>query len=172
MQNSQQRPYQQQQARKLDCFWCGEDHFVRDCPYDKPPLNHAVGPSQQFATVPQYCKDCAIEHLSKDCPNKPVVSTAPVGKTGLNLVEIIPSPTISETELEIEIIPLRVITRTQARVQQEESNISQTQQQGDEDKNTKKRRGRPRKEGQEAKNHLGNKQPERRRYYEGYYAKS
>ena len=109
----QQRPYQQQ-ARKLECFRCAGDHFVRDCPYDKPPLNQSIGTTQQFSTVPQYCKGCAIEHLSKDCPDKPVVTTAPVGKIGLNLVEIIPSPTSSETEPELGNVPVRVITRNQA----------------------------------------------------------
>ena len=73
------KPYQQQ-ARKLECFRCGGDHFVQDFPYEKPPLNQAVGIAQQFSTVPQYCKDCAIEHLSKDCPDKPVVTIAQVGK--------------------------------------------------------------------------------------------
>ena len=35
-QTPQQRPYQQQ-ARKLECFRCGDNHFVRECPFDKPP---------------------------------------------------------------------------------------------------------------------------------------
>ena len=50
-QNPQQRPYQQQ-VRKLECFRCGGDHFVRDCPYKKPPLNQVVGLTQQFSAVP------------------------------------------------------------------------------------------------------------------------
>ena len=36
-------------------------------------------------------------------------------KIGLNLVEIIPSPTSSETEPELGNVPVRVITRNQAR---------------------------------------------------------
>ena len=97
---------------------------MRDCPYEKPPLNQVVGLTQQFLAVPQYCKDCAIEHLRKDCPEKPVATTAQVGKMGLNLVEIIPSPTTSETEPQIRNIPLRVITRAEAREFQEENHSS------------------------------------------------
>ena len=44
---TQQRPYQQQ-TKKLECFRCGGDHFVQDCPYEKPPLNQTVSMTQQF----------------------------------------------------------------------------------------------------------------------------
>ena len=88
---------------------------MQDFPYERPPLNQAIGMSQQFPAVPQYCKGCAIEHLSKDCPKKPIVAVAQIGKIGLNFVKVIPSPTTSETEQEMGNVPLRVVTRAQAR---------------------------------------------------------
>ena len=84
---------------------------MRGCPYDKPPLNQSLRTPPQFSNVPQYCKGCVIDHLSKDFPYKPVATTTPGGKIGLNLVEIIPSPTSSEIEPQLGNVPVRVITR-------------------------------------------------------------
>ena len=122
-------------------------------------LNQAIGIAQQFSIVPQYCKDCAIEHLSKDCPNKPIVTTTQVGKIGLSLVEIIPSLASSETKPELGNVPLKVITRAQAREVLEENHSVQAQKPEDENGNKKKKRGRPRQKRTKSKKSLEGQQP-------------
>ena len=57
----------------------------------------------------------------KDCPEKPKTSENVRGKATLNMVGVIPSPQTSETEAEVSNIPLRVITRSQARNVEESS---------------------------------------------------
>ena len=52
---------------------------------------------------------CGIDHLSKDCPTK-TKEIGVQGKTTLNYIEVIEEPTKSEK------VPLKVITRTQAKV--------------------------------------------------------
>lgn len=51
----------------------------------------------------------------KDCPNKPKASENVKGKTMLNLVGVMPSPQTLETEIETVNIPLKVVTRNQAK---------------------------------------------------------
>ena len=85
------------------CFKCGgTDHWARDCPNDKPGTN--------WPRVERYCAGCHIEHLSKDCPNKP--KPAGPSTSSLHLVDIIPSPPTSGSD---EVVSLRVVTRAQAR---------------------------------------------------------
>ena len=89
------------------CFKCGgTDHWARECPNDKPSMN--------WPRVERFCPSFHIEHLSKNCPNKP---TPPANATGpstsnLHLVDIIPSPPTPGSD---EIASLRVVTRAQAR---------------------------------------------------------
>ena len=61
----------------------------------------------------RYCGGCGIDHLSRDCPNKPK-ETGTQGKATLHYVKI-----IQELE-ENETIPLRVVTRMQARQQKQQ----------------------------------------------------
>lgn len=87
------------------CFKCGGlDHWAKDCPCDRPTMN--------WPRVKRFCLGCHINHLSKDCPNKPVPATTQGPSTSsINLVEIIPSPSTLGGD---EIASLRVITRAQA----------------------------------------------------------
>ena len=92
------------------CYGCGGDHWYRDCPNkkDKPT---GIPPIRRF------CLDCAIKHLIQDCPSNPELK----GKANLNYVEIIhaSSPSSSETE---QVVPIKVITRAQAKAQGQQAN--------------------------------------------------
>ena len=89
------------------CFKCGStDHWARDCPSDKPSLN--------WPRVERFCPGCHLEHLSKNCPDKPKPPPNATGPTtsSLHLVDIIPSPPTSGSD---EVVSLRAVTRAQAR---------------------------------------------------------
>ena len=58
----------------------------------------------------RYYGGCGIDHLSRDCPNKPK-EMGTQGKATLHYVEIVKEPEENET------IPLRVVTRAQAQQQ-------------------------------------------------------
>ena len=58
--------------------------------------------------------DCRIKHLIQDCPSNPELK----GKTSLNLVELIQSPCHSSSKSD-PIVPINVITRAQARDQEQ-----------------------------------------------------
>ena len=62
-----------------------------------------------------YCNGCSVTHLVKDYPKRPKDSNKMGRKTMLNIVGVIPSPQTSETETEMGNVPLRVVTRAQAR---------------------------------------------------------
>ncbi|MCO5577323.1 hypothetical protein L7F22_031151 [Adiantum nelumboides] len=84
------------------CFKCGSmDHWARDCPKETQP--HVDWPR-----VERHCPGCHVDHLSKDCPSKPVAATAGPSTSSLNFVEIIPSPSTSGID---EVASLRVVTR-------------------------------------------------------------
>ena len=89
------------------CYRCVGDHFVRHCPIEASDKGNREPP---WPRVLRYCGGCGIDHLSKDCPNKPK-ETGSQGKATLHYVEI-----IEELE-ENETIPLRVVTRAQAQQQ-------------------------------------------------------
>ena len=90
------------------CFKCGStDHWARECPTDRPGV--------KWPRVERFCADCHIEHLSKNCPNKPQPPAATqVGPptSSLHMVGVIPSPPTSGSE---EVVSLRAVTRAQAR---------------------------------------------------------
>ncbi|MCO5581467.1 hypothetical protein L7F22_035352 [Adiantum nelumboides] len=88
------------------CFKCGSmDHWARGCPKETQP-------HMDWPKVERFCPRCHVDHLSKDCPNKPVAATAGPSTSSLNFVEMIPSPSTSGID---EIASLRVITRSQAK---------------------------------------------------------
>ena len=107
------RPYRpaQQAGPPGPCYHCGEDHWIRDCPYLKD--KKASGPA--LPHLIRHCAECGIKHLVSDCPAKPGAKP-PVT---LNLVEVIPSESSSASEAE-KIIPLKVITRAQAKAKKPE----------------------------------------------------
>ena len=86
------------------CFKCGGDHWARDCPRDRPGM---VWPH-----VKRFCPECHIDHLSKNCPDKPKANAENPPNVTLNLVEVIPSPLASRSE---DVATLHVVTRAQAR---------------------------------------------------------
>ena len=80
-------------------------HLVRDCPVQKEKnLAANAGGYQSWPRVLRYCGGCGNDHLAKDCPNKPAET-----KTSLGYVEVIPSPSASETEGDV--VSLRMITQ-------------------------------------------------------------
>ena len=89
-------------------YKCGGDHWARDYPED---LDRPSTPNQPWPRVPRYCLDCEIEHLSRDCPNKPTKRNIET-KTSLGVIGVIASSPSSEQE---EVISLNAITRAQAR---------------------------------------------------------
>ena len=87
------------------CYGCGGDHWFRHYPNKKDRVP-SIPPIRRF------CVDCSIKHLIQDYPSNPEFK----GKTSLNLVEIIQSPCHSSSESN-PIVPINVITRAQAREQ-------------------------------------------------------
>ena len=51
------------------CFKCQGDHWIRDCPIEQE--EKGVGQNYSWPRVPRYCAACGLDHLAKDCPNKP-----------------------------------------------------------------------------------------------------
>ena len=96
------------QSSLIICFGCGGNHYVRDCPDRKLAT---VPQNPKFPPVERYCLGCCDEHLPKDCLLRPVEITSTKPKASLNYVEVVPSPTTSE--IKIDVVPLRVITRSQ-----------------------------------------------------------
>ena len=88
----------------IKCFKCGGDHWARDCPQ---PSDGLAQP--RFPPIERYCAKCCVEHFPKDCADKPGASTSLVPTTtGLNLIEVIPSPV--GLEQEVENVSLWVVT--------------------------------------------------------------
>ena len=57
------------------------------------------------------CVECGIKHLVQDCP----VLAEKKGKSTLNYVEVLPPSSNTNSSLDTElVVPLKVITRTQA----------------------------------------------------------
>ena len=87
------------------CFKCGGNHWARDCP--------RVRPGMVWSCVERFCLGCHIDHLSKNCPEKPAsndVENPP--NVSLNLMEVISSPPTSRND---EVATLHVVTRAQVR---------------------------------------------------------
>ena len=99
----QMRPQAQLQKR-AGCFTCGaEDHWAKDCPL----TNKQLRPLQRF------CDECMFSHLINNCPKNPRNASAypqDKEKAPLQVVTVIPST--DEEELEI---PILVVTRAQAK---------------------------------------------------------
>ena len=75
------------------CYNCGENHWIRDCPYPRKDRPQATG----VQPLARFCIDCGIKHLVQDCPMHPDKK----GKTSLNYVTTIPStstPSSSESD--------------------------------------------------------------------------
>ena len=116
------------------CFKCGSmDHWARECPRDRPGMN--------WPRVERFCPDCHIEHLSKNCTNKPQPPASQAGPptSSLHIVGIIPSPPTSGSD---EVVSLRAVTRAQARKGvslEQESTRTNSQRKRRRRKNKKKR---------------------------------
>ena len=88
------------------CYNCGENHWIRDCPYPRKDRPQTTG----LQPLLRYCNDCGVKHLVQDCPVHPDKK----GKTSLNYIGQIPSagaPSSSESNV---VVPLKAITRAQA----------------------------------------------------------
>ena len=91
--------------------------------------------------VERFCPDCHIEHLSKNCTNKPQPPASQAGPptSSLHIVGIIPSPPTSGSD---EVVSLRAVTRAQARKGvslEQESTRTNSQRKRRRRKNKKKR---------------------------------
>ena len=88
------------------CYNCGENHWIRDCPYPRKdrPLTTRPQPLLRF------CNDCGIKHLVQDCPVHPDKK----GKTTLNYIEQIPSTVMPSSSKSDMVVPQQAITRAQA----------------------------------------------------------
>ena len=95
---------------------CRGDHFIQDCLVELAKRGNREPP---WPRVLRFCGGCGIDHLSKDCPTKHKETRAQ-GKTTLHYVEAIEEPNESEK------IPLRVITRAQAKDLDNHSNDENT----------------------------------------------
>ena len=83
------------------CYRFARDHFIRDYPIEASEKGNR---DPSWPRVLRYCGGCGIDHLSRDCPNKPK-ETGTQGKATLHYVEIVGASESNET------IPLRVVTR-------------------------------------------------------------
>ena len=63
------------------CFKCGGDHWARDRPRDRPGM--------VWPRVKRFCLGCHIDHLSKNCPQKPAANAKNPPNVSLNLMEVI-----------------------------------------------------------------------------------
>ena len=94
------------------CYNCGENHWIRDCPYprkDRPQPTTAVQPLARF------CIDCGVKHFVQDCPLHPDKK----GKTSLNFIEPLPSTDTPGSSESDKVVPLKAITRAQAQANAE-----------------------------------------------------
>lgn len=91
---------------------------MRDCPY--PRKERPIGPTANQTPPPmlppltRFCGDCGIKHFVPDCPKNPDNKNKGPAAV-LNLIELLPStgsPSTSDSEI---IVPLKAITRAQAR---------------------------------------------------------
>ena len=82
------------------CFKCGGGHWARDCPRDRPGM---VWPQ-----VERFCPSCRIDHLSKNCLEKPASSVENPPNLSLNSMEVHASPPMSKSD---EVATLHVVTR-------------------------------------------------------------
>ena len=120
------------------CFECGGPHLVRDCLVRKEKnLATNAGGYQPWPRVLWYCGGCGNDHLAKDCPNKPAET-----KTSFGYVEVIPSPSVSETEGDV--VSLRMITRDKTQKDQLQPLLTpiegEISQQGNSQKGSKQKR--------------------------------
>ena len=94
---------------------------MRDCPLK---TNEVVNNTPQMAQHPNtstntkecgHCNECGVKHLFQDCPRHPDRK----GKATINLVEVIPSSSGSDTD---KTVPIKVVTRAQAQKQNGDKN--------------------------------------------------
>ena len=88
--NNMRSPIQNQQDPK-GCYKCGgDDHWQKECPFDKQPY---LRPLQRF------CDDCMVTHFPLHCLKNPLngaQTKQDVGNAPLNVVQVIPSGTEDE----------------------------------------------------------------------------
>ncbi|MCO5559225.1 hypothetical protein L7F22_012820 [Adiantum nelumboides] len=98
-----------QGAPPCPCYNCGEPHWVRECPHPRKDKLAIPG----LPPLTRYCTICGINHLVQDCPLNPhVKGKAPVV---LNLIDMKPSTGMPSSSKSDVLIPLKVITRVQAK---------------------------------------------------------
>ena len=90
---------------------------MKDC-IETPPL-------RQFSPIDRYCEGCGLEHLPKHCPVRATLDQTSGPKTGLNYIEVIPSPNLEEAEADYR--SLKVVTRAQTHVNPTGSEHKQAQ---------------------------------------------
>ena len=87
------------------CYECNGLHLVRDFPVRKEKLQTTRASGYQtWPRVLRYCGGCGNDHLAKDCPSKPAET-----RTSFGYVEVIPSPSTSETKNDT--VSLRMISQ-------------------------------------------------------------
>ena len=94
------------------CIECGEEHWRKDCPHRNPPVVKIAETNIPFLPIERYCKECYLEHLPRHCDLRSRDDKGK-GKISLENMEKLPTPNTSEAEKES--IPLRVVTRAQAK---------------------------------------------------------
>ena len=90
------------------CMEDPKNHGKRD--HHAKQVEKAAPREAAWPKVLRYCSACGNDHLSSDCPLRPV-PREPLKETSLNMVETIPSPSNIETT------SLNIVTRAQAKQQ-------------------------------------------------------
>ena len=103
------QPKDSQLEQAVHCYQCHGPHWTKDCPLE--PEEKPRDSSSNWPELPRFCAGCAIDHLGKNCPNKPRDDNDK-GKRTFLYVEVIPSPNSSENESEV--VSLRVVKRVSA----------------------------------------------------------
>ena len=103
------QPKDSQLEHAVHCYQCHGPHWTKDCPLE--PEEKPRDSSSNWPELPRFCAGCAIDHLGKNCPNKPRDDNDK-GKRTFLYVEVIPSPNSSENESEV--VSLRVVNRVPA----------------------------------------------------------
>ena len=100
------QPKDSQLEQAMHCYQCHGPHWTKDYPLE--PEDKPRDSSSNWPELPRFCAGCAIDHLGKNCPNKPRDDNDK-GKRTFLYVEVIPSPNSSENESEV--VSLRVVNR-------------------------------------------------------------
>ena len=89
------------------------DHWRKDCPHRDPPVvNKTIETNIPFLPIERYCEECYLEHLPRHCDLR---SRDDKGKGKIPLEHMEKIPTQNTLEAKTKRIPLRVVTRSQAK---------------------------------------------------------